>query len=100
SRAYVYVILNREHPSAIYGRYTHHVPFALDLAAMQSGAARLVGSRDFAAWANETSEVSSTERTVIRCSLRRVSRFVLVSMEADGFLRGMVRNVVGTLLEV
>jgi tRNA pseudouridine38-40 synthase len=100
SRAYVYVILHRAQPSALFGRYTCHYPHPLDLQAMQTGAELLVGKRDFAAWANESREVHSTVREVYRCTVRRRGPFVLIYVEANAFLRGMVRNIAGTLLQV
>ena len=100
SRAYVYVILNRSHRSALFGRYAWQIPHALDVEAMDSAAGRLIGIRDFAAWANETSETKTTVREILRSRVRRQGPFVVVSVKANGFLRGMVRNVVGTLVEV
>lgn len=100
SRAYVYVILNRAQPSALLGRYAHHYPYPLDIPAMQAAATHLLGTQDFAAWANSTDETNSTVRHILRCVVRPVQRWVLVRIEANAFLRGMVRNVVGTLLEV
>jgi tRNA pseudouridine38-40 synthase len=100
SRAYVYVILNREHPSAVFGRYTYHYPYELDIAAMRDGAAQLLGEHDFSAWANSTTETTSTVRNIFRCNVRPTRRFLLVQIEANAFLRGMVRNIVGTLVEV
>jgi tRNA pseudouridine38-40 synthase len=100
SRAYLYAILNRADRSALYGRYCWHVSQELDTGAMSESAARMVGTRDFAAWANETSETKTTVREVVRCRLRKQGPFIIVSMRANGFLRGMVRNVVGTLVEV
>ncbi len=100
SRSYVYLLLSRAHPSAVFGRYCWHVPGALDLEAMGQAARLLEGTHDFRAWANETSEVDSTVREMKRCSVRRVRGFVLVRVEANAFLRGMVRNIVGTLVQV
>jgi tRNA pseudouridine38-40 synthase len=100
SRTYVYVLLNREHPSAVFGRYCWHVAGALDVEAMAEGAHRLQGTRDFRAWANETREVESSVREVKRCAVRPVRGFVLVRVEANAFLRGMVRNIVGTLVQI
>lgn len=100
SRAYTYVILNRPLPSAVFRRYTMHCPRALDTAAMQSAAGHLLGTHDFRAWANSTDETNTTIRHVIRCRVRPVRSFVLVQVEANAFLRGMVRNIVGTLVEV
>lgn len=99
-RAYVYLILNRQNRSAVFGRYTWHLPRELDLKAMQDGAARLIGEKDFTAWANSVEEAGSPIREVFRCDVRRRRAFVLVFVEANAFLRGMVRNIVGTLVEV
>lgn len=99
-RVYVYVVLNRDQASAVFGRYTWHVPGALDVEAMAKAAGFLEGVHDFRAWANETSEVDSTVREVTRCSVRRARGVVLVRVEANAFLRGMVRNIVGTLVQV
>jgi tRNA pseudouridine38-40 synthase len=100
SRAYVYVIFNRPLPSAMYRRYTMHCPEALDVEAMRLGASYLLGTQDFRAWANDTSEVATTTRHMIRCTVRPVKQFVLVQVEASAFLRGMVRNITGTLIQV
>jgi tRNA pseudouridine38-40 synthase len=100
SRAYVYVVLNRPLPSAIYGRYTCHWPYALDVEAMNVAARYMVGRQDFAAWANSLAEARTTVRTIKRCAVRRVGAFVLLMVEADAFLHGMVRNIAGTLLQV
>lgn len=102
SRAYVYVLLNRPEPSAVFRRYAYHWPRTLDFDAMQAGADLLLGTQDFAAWANSTTETQSTVRRVIRCAVRPVNKrgFVLIQVEATAFLRGMVRNIVGMLLQV
>jgi tRNA pseudouridine38-40 synthase len=67
---------------------------------MREGSRRLLGTQDFSAWANSTDETASTVREFVRCDVRRRKAFVLVFVEANAFLRGMVRNVVGTLVEV
>lgn len=102
SRAYVYLLLNRPEPSAVFGRYAYHWPRPLDFEAMQEGANLLLGTQDFAAWANSTKEAPSTVRKVLRCTVRPINRrgFVLIQVEATAFLRGMVRNFVGMLLQV
>jgi tRNA pseudouridine38-40 synthase len=100
SRAYVYLILHRAQPSALFGRYACHYPYPLDLQAMQTGARLMIGRQDFAAWANESQEVNSTIRQVYRCTVRQRGPFVLIYVEANAFLRGMVRNIAGTLLQV
>lgn len=100
SRAYVYVILNRQEPSAVWRRFAHHVRQRLDVGAMEEGARRLIGEMDFAAWANALGDVQTTVRRVLRCSVRRRGHLILLAVEATGFLHGMVRNIAGTLIQV
>lgn len=100
SRAYVYVILNRRQPSALFTRYVWYMPQTLDLPAMQAAAAYLRGEQDYRAWANELKENERTFRNIHRCVVRPTRRFLLVHVEANAFLHGMVRNIVGTLVDV
>ena len=70
----------------------------LDVEKMQKAAAYFEGSRDFAALA--TQETRGTLRTVHLCRLDVQDRDLTLHIAADGFLRNMVRTVVGTLLYV
>lgn len=70
----------------------------LDLDAMRAAAADVVGEHDFASFA--TRETRSTRRTVHLCELREERGEVRLHVAADGFLRSMVRTLVGTLLSV
>ena len=100
SRVYVYLILNRSLPSALWRRYSALVLEPLNVTAMEAGAKLLIGERDFAAFTNELKADEPTMRNVMRCHVGRHRDFVLVRIEANAFLRGMVRTIVGTLLEV
>lgn len=70
----------------------------LDVEAMKEATRHLVGRHDFAAFA--TQETRSTTREVLLCELREAGRELHLHIAADGFLRNMVRTVVGTLLWV
>ncbi len=70
----------------------------LDIAAMQQAAKYFEGTHDFASLA--TQEIRKTVRTVYLCELEHDQRILNLHIAADGFLRNMVRAVVGTLLEV
>ena len=74
----------------------HHLAAAFDLAAMQGAAARLVGRHDFAAFAAGP----GGERDVRRAIWDAQSEMLRFEIEANAFLRGMVRGIVGTLLWV
>lgn len=83
-------------------RRTQVVPVRrpLDRGALAAAAAALIGQHDFRAFTPTRTEHVFFHRTVTRCEwLERGDELVLV-IEADAFLRGMVRTVVGTLLEV
>lgn len=85
-------------------RYVWHVTDPLDETAMRAAAASLVGRHDFSAFRSLGSRVQTTIRTVFRLDVGAVGdepgRRIVVDVEADGFLRHMVRTIVGTLVEV
>ena len=94
-------------------RYAWHVPFSLDLDAMRDAAQQLSGRHDFAAFQAAGSDVETTVRTIGSMAVARQSAWapwdgeptestsiVTVEVTADGFLRHMVRTIVGTLVEV
>ncbi len=81
-------------------RQVLHLPRPLDLAAMRQ-AARLVGGRhDFSGFAASSTTVRDRHRTLLRSEIIRRGNLLLYRVEADGFLHHMVRNLVGTLLQV
>lgn len=73
-----------------------HTP--VDVSAMVAAAGRFVGHRDFSSLA--TQETRTRERTVLMCDLREELGELRLHVAADGFLRGMVRAIAGTLLRV
>lgn len=80
--------------------YVWHLPESLDVDAMQEAAAALAGTHDFAAFQSTGTETSSTVRTMHRSALTRGAGRLTYEITGDGFLRHMVRAVVGTLVEV
>jgi tRNA pseudouridine38-40 synthase len=100
SRAYLYRIWNHPWPSAIQARYSWHVPFPLDRDAMDQAAALLVGDHDFSSFQGADSVERNPLRTVLRSTVRRTDEFLVYEVEARSFLRHMVRNIVGTLVDV
>ena len=81
-------------------RQVYHYWRTLDIAAMQQAADRLVGTHDFRGFASSAEKRKSTVRTISRCELTEVGQEVHVTVAGDGFLYKMVRNIVGTLIEV
>ena len=101
SKSYVYKILNRPDPAAIGRQYAWHIRKELNLEAMRTSSAHLIGSRDFKAFEGAGSPRAHTTRTVFKASLvEDPDGYLAFEIEADGFLRFMVRNIVGTLVDV
>jgi tRNA pseudouridine38-40 synthase len=100
AKTYRYQIWNA--PVAdVFAYETHaHVAQALDVARMQSAARELIGEHDFRAFTVAAPEVTTTVRTIAAIDVVREGDAVVVTVTADGFLRNMVRRIVGTLIEV
>ena len=83
-------------------RYAWHLPGSLDVTAMAQAGQVLVGRHDYAAFHTHASDssVASTIRTIRRLEIQTDDRYLTVDVEGDGFLRHMVRTIVGTLVEV
>lgn len=69
----------------------------LDVGAMRAAAALLVGTRDFAPFSLTGSDPGTTVRTLRRLDVEEDGPLLVITAEGDGFLRGMVRRLVGTL---
>jgi len=81
--------------------YTYWHPYPLDEDAMRLAAERLVGDHDFRSFASSGGDSQeSTERSVFSSVLRREDDLLVYRVRGSGFLYRMVRNFVGTLLEV
>jgi len=101
SRTYVYTVYNNTVRSPLLARFAHHVPSPLNVEAMTEAAAELVGFHDMAAFGQPPTG-TQTVRCVYQAGWRPGSRPGLIEFEiqANAFLRGMVRRIVGSLLQV
>ena len=100
-KTYRYRLLNRRLPSAIDRRYAWHISRPLDRESMRAAVGRIVGTHDFSAFEGAGSPRVHSIRTVVRAELREEKEdWLELEIEADGFLRHMVRNIVGTLVSV
>jgi tRNA pseudouridine38-40 synthase len=99
TREYRYDILNQEVRSPLEARYAYHHEQPLDAHPMAEAVAYLVGSHDFASFGLPT-QGDSTVREMTEASCTKEGHHIFVDLEANGFLRHMVRAIVGTLLLV
>jgi len=80
--------------------FVWHAPDARDLDAIRAAAARFVGTHDFASLQASGSAIRDTVRTIHRLDVIPEAAGFMVEVDGDGFLRHMVRAMVGTLAEV
>jgi tRNA pseudouridine38-40 synthase len=101
SRAYIYRVLTRSSRSALTRRRALHYPHPLDGAALQACAELLVGEHDFTAFTPTETDHVRFERIVFEAAWASAEPEVLeFRIEADAFMRNMIRVLVGTMLEV
>jgi tRNA pseudouridine38-40 synthase len=107
AKTYHYRIWNGAVMDPFLRAYTWHIPSpALDLPAMDGAASLLCGRHDFSAFQAAETDAHSPERTVFTSGITShpsslpSGRLLTYAISGDGFLRHMVRSIVGTLVEV
>ena len=100
SKLYVYTILNRLTPMAISRNYVRHIPYELDLNLMRREAECLIGKHDFKSFQAADNRKRLSVRTIKRLEIEKKGDLIKIKVESDGFLYKMVRNIVGTLIEI
>jgi tRNA pseudouridine38-40 synthase len=121
SKTYRYAVWNGSAPSPFIRHVVWHVPFALDLDRMASAAQLLIGEHDFASFQAGGGDVKTSVRRLLAFDVREInihddefsslpvvridspnggSRLIRFEVTGTGFLRHMVRNIVGTLVDM
>lgn len=110
-KSYFYIITNQRESSAFLHRYSWLVKQPLELKSLIEAAQVLIGTYDFSSFMGTGSSIKNTVRQIFSLSIERFEmidfmttglkgEFIKIRIEANGFLRHMVRNIVGTLVEV
>lgn len=101
SKRYRYQIWNGRLRSPLRaGRYAH-VAVPLDVGAMRQAADQLVGEHDFACFQAAGTDIVNTVRTILALEITGATGSeIVLEVDGTGFLRHMVRNIAGTLIEV
>ncbi len=110
-KSYFYVIANQRISSAFLYRYSWLVQQQLELKSMKDAAQTLIGRHDFSSFMGTGSSIKDPEREIFSLSLDKLDNidfmtagmrgeFIKIRLEANGFLRHMVRNIAGTLVEI
>jgi tRNA pseudouridine38-40 synthase len=99
-KTYRYTILNRNYPSALLYRRCLFIPFPLDISAMRRAKSYLVGKHDFTSFRAANCGAKNPIREIFKIKLVKKAEFIFLTFEGGGFLKHMVRNIVGTLVQV
>ncbi|HYQ87304.1 MAG TPA: tRNA pseudouridine(38-40) synthase TruA [Bacteroidota bacterium] len=97
-RCYSYLITRR--PSAILRHYSWRVGYDLDVGRMNKSAAALTGSKEFGSFCTGQSEVGDVRCTVASACWEELDSSLLFRIRSNRFLHGMVRSLVGTMVDV
>ena len=103
AKTYRYTIFRPEVCSPFQWRYLYHHPYPLDEARMLAAAGVFAGEHDFSVFA--ASDVNDHEgtckvRTIFSSHMERTGDLMIYTVRGTGFLKHMVRNIVGTLIEI
>jgi len=98
-KRYIYHILNIARPTALMRHRVWHIRNQLDVDAMREGADFLKGTHDFIAFKSAGDE-STTIRDLRVIEIDAEGENIFLTFEASGFLKHMVRNITGALVEV
>ena len=110
-KSYFYILSPLKTPSVFLRKYVWYLKAAVDVDAMAYASRTLVGEHDFSSFRGAGCGAKHPVRTVHTCEVSRLGEmsfmatpirgeFIRVRVEANAFLRHMVRNIVGSLVEV
>lgn len=99
-RRYNYLIYQRETPSVLLLGHSTWLPYTLDVDVMNKACDYLLGEQDFSAFRSSQCQSQSTHRNIHHAFFKRNGNYIIFDIQANAFLHHMVRNIVGTLIEV
>lgn len=100
-KVYLYQIFNGSERSALYRNFAWFINRTLDIDRMREAANFFMGTHDYSSFCAANCGISDHVRTINRIEIEQDRRGMLkVHIEADGFLKYMVRNMVGILVEI
>jgi tRNA pseudouridine38-40 synthase len=99
-KVYRYTIVNNSFVSPFIHRFSYLVKPSLDVKKMRQAAQYLIGKRNFRSFQTTDKKERHPVRTIKRLEIKKNKNLIFLDIEADGFLFRMVRNIVGTLIEI
>jgi tRNA pseudouridine38-40 synthase len=99
-RKYQYIIYNSKFNSAILNDRVTWIYSELDIDAMNDAARSLVGEHDFSCFRSSRCQAHSPIRTMVSAKFFRSGQYIFFEIKGNGFLHHMVRNIIGSLLDI
>lgn len=97
NKTYKYLIHNHRIPTALRADHTAHIHYPLDINRLNEYATQFIGQHDFKSFQTSGTPVPDTNREIYHCFWKKLSSHILeFEICGNGFLRQMVRNIVGT----
>ena len=100
ARHYRYVVLNRSAAPVLQKNRVWWVPRKLNIDAMRCAAEKLLGNHDFTSFRATQCQAKSPIKTLDVCRISQIGDQIVFEFSARSFLHHMVRNIVGTLVEI
>ncbi|MBF0225260.1 MAG: tRNA pseudouridine(38-40) synthase TruA [Desulfobacterales bacterium] len=101
NKTYLYRLINRPYPSAIGRNYCWSITKKINIDLMNKAGAYILGSHDFKSFEGSGSPRLSTIRNVLQSEfIQHDEELIEYRIKANGFLRYMVRNIVGSLVYI
>ncbi len=100
ARQYRYIIFNRRARPAILSKKATWRYDSINVDAMHKAAQALIGEQDFSSFRSSSCQAKHARRNVHYVNVHRSRDFIYIDIKANAFLHHMVRNIVGSLLEV
>ena len=100
ARRYRYVVYNHPQRPALMHKQVTHAYYALDVAKMMQAAQKFEGTHNFESFRAAACQSNQPVRHVSHCRLIQHGPYLVLDIQADGFLHHMVRNIMGCLLEI
>jgi tRNA pseudouridine38-40 synthase len=97
---YRYSILQAPAPSPLAGPFSWHIRKPLAVEAMRKAAGAFIGRHDFAGFRSSSCDAKTTIKEIFSVTLIKQERMLTIDIRGDGFLRNMVRRMIGSLVEI
>jgi tRNA pseudouridine38-40 synthase len=100
SKVYRYSIINRSYRPALLRGRVYFYPYPLDVKLIQQESRILLGRHNFKSFQAADKKETNSVRTIKKLQVKKDNDLISIDIEADSFLYNMVRNIIGTLLEI